>query len=168
MENCFHQNGVNGCRALASLLTSGRPFEELDFDRNGLSGIDDVAAALATNPQLETLYITDNKLNDRDAELIAQALKQNTNLHKLYLDENNITAAGFERIQTVIYDPSSLNAMEACNHTCWIDCMEGNDDYEGGNPWLDATTASTSQIVQVVVSATRGRQQRAPPERRAG
>ena len=134
LENCFHRNGVNGCRALASLLTSGRPFEEINFDRNGLSGIDDVTAALAINPQLGTLYITDNRLNDRDAELIARALKQNTNLHKLYLGENNITAAGFETIQAVIYNPSSLNAMEACNNTCYVDCVGGNDNISGLTP----------------------------------
>ena len=132
MENRFNQNGVNGCRALASLLTCGRPIERLDFDRNGLSGIDDVTAALATNPQIRVLSMTENELNDRDAELIAQALKPNTNLQQLYLGENNITATGFEKIRTAIYDPSSLNAIEACNHTCYINCVELNDDFEGG------------------------------------
>ena len=134
MENGFNQNGVNGCRALASLLMCGRPIERLDFDRNGLSGIDDVTAALATNPQIRALSMTENKLNDRDAELIAQALKPNTNLQQLYLGENNITATGFEKIRTAIYDPSSLNAIEACNHTCYINCVELNDDFEGVKP----------------------------------
>ncbi|EJK74474.1 hypothetical protein THAOC_03846, partial [Thalassiosira oceanica] len=49
MKNCFNHSDANGCRALESLMTSGRPFNWLDFGRNGLSGIDDVAAALATN-----------------------------------------------------------------------------------------------------------------------
>ena len=71
LEYCFNQHGVDGCRALASLMTCGRPFEELDFDHNGLSDIDDVAAALATNPQIGRLYMTGNELIDRDAELIA-------------------------------------------------------------------------------------------------
>ena len=31
--------------------------------------------------------MTENELNDRDAELIAQALKPNTNLQQLYLGE---------------------------------------------------------------------------------
>ncbi|EJK67451.1 hypothetical protein THAOC_11511 [Thalassiosira oceanica] len=83
LENCFNQSGVNGCRALVTLMTCGRPFEWLDFGENGLSDIDDVAAALATNPQLEKLFITGNQLNNSDAELIAQALKQNTNLQVL-------------------------------------------------------------------------------------
>ncbi|EJK54028.1 hypothetical protein THAOC_26423 [Thalassiosira oceanica] len=123
---CFNQGGVNGCRALATLMTCGRPFQTLDFSDNVLSSIDDVAAALATNPQLTELWIHDNQLNDRDAELIAQALKQNTNLQRLYLSGNSITSAGFETIRLTIYDPSSLNAMESCNHTCRIDCVEGN------------------------------------------
>ncbi|EJK59647.1 hypothetical protein THAOC_20095, partial [Thalassiosira oceanica] len=102
LDNCFNQNGVNGCRALASLLTCGRPFKTLSFSRNGLSGIDDVAAALATNPKLKNLWIHDNQLNDRDAELFAQALKQNANLHALLLDDNCITSAGFDMIGTAI------------------------------------------------------------------
>ena len=63
----------------------------------------------------------------RDAELIAQALEQNTNLLELYLEGNSITSAGFETIQAVIYNPSSLNAMGSCNHTCYVDCVE--EDY---------------------------------------
>ena len=134
MESCFDQNGVNGCRALASLMTSGRSFESLHFGHNGLSGIDDVANALAANPQLGTLYITDNRLNDRDAELIAQALKQNTNLRWLNMGRGtNFTAAGFEKMSEALFDPSSLNAMEACNHTCYVGCVERNDHYAGGN-----------------------------------
>ena len=130
LDNCFNQSEANGCGALTSLLTSGRPFGEIDFGENGLSGIDNVAAALATNPQVEALSICDNELNDRDAELITEALKQNTNLQRLYLSSNNITPAGFEGIGAAIYDPSSLNAMASCNHTCWIDCVK--DDYTGG------------------------------------
>ncbi|EJK54379.1 hypothetical protein THAOC_25998, partial [Thalassiosira oceanica] len=124
--NCFDQSNANGCRALAALMTSGRPFELLNFSANSLFDIDDVAAALATNLQLKELWINDNEINDRDAELIAQALKQNTNLHTLYLNHNRITPAGFEKIRSTIYDPSSLNTMESCNHTCYVDCVGGN------------------------------------------
>ncbi|EJK48090.1 hypothetical protein THAOC_33143 [Thalassiosira oceanica] len=127
MENCFNQSGVNGCRALATLMTCGRPFDLLNFSGNGLPDIDDVAAALSTNPQLKELFMSGNQLNDRDAELIAQALKQNTNLQVLFLRGNNITSAGFENIGTAIYDPSSLNTLESCNHTCYIDCVEQNE-----------------------------------------
>ncbi|EJK48487.1 hypothetical protein THAOC_32710 [Thalassiosira oceanica] len=129
MENCFNQDGVNGCRALTSLMTSGRPFQELDFSDNGLLGVDDAAAALATNPQLEKLFMNENQLNDRDAELIAEALKRNTILQELTLDDNSITSTGFQKLRTAIYDPSSLNAVESCNHTCYVDHMdvEGND-----------------------------------------
>ncbi|EJK59041.1 hypothetical protein THAOC_20792 [Thalassiosira oceanica] len=134
LVHCFNQSGVNGCRALAALM-NGRPFDCLDFRENGLSGIENVATALATNPQLKALRIHVNELNDRDAELIAKALDRNTKLQELYLGRNNITPAGFEKIRSTIYDPSSLNAMESCNHTCyvdcvedegWVDCMEGN------------------------------------------
>ena len=111
----------------------------IGFRRNSLSGIDDVAAALGRNPQLERLNISGNRLNDRDAELIAQALKQNTNLQKLFLKSNNITPAGIELISNALYDPSSLNAMESCNHACYVDGMEENDDYAAGNDRRDMT-----------------------------
>ncbi|EJK45968.1 hypothetical protein THAOC_35391 [Thalassiosira oceanica] len=125
LNNCFNQSDINGCRALATLLTCGRPFVALSFSRNSLSGIEDVAAALATNPQLETLRIGDNQLSDSDAGLIAEALKQNTNLQELcLLGNNSITSAGFEKILEVIYEPSSFDAVESCNHTCYIDCIE--------------------------------------------
>ena len=118
---------ANGCRALALLMMSGKSFETLDFGYNELSVIDDVTAALGSNPCLEKLNMVENELNDRDAGLIAQVLTKNTNLKELYLTQNNITSAGIESIQAVIYDPSSLNAMESCNHTCYIDCVTGND-----------------------------------------
>ncbi|EJK77544.1 hypothetical protein THAOC_00618, partial [Thalassiosira oceanica] len=92
LDSCFGQNGANGCRALATLIKCGRHLMRIEFCENGLSGIDDVAAALATNPQLEKLCITENQLDDSDAELIAHALKQNTNLQALSLDGNNITS----------------------------------------------------------------------------
>ncbi|EJK57832.1 hypothetical protein THAOC_22088 [Thalassiosira oceanica] len=98
LANCFNQSGANGCRALAALMASGRSFQELDFSENSLWGVDDVATALATNPQLDRLWICGNELNDRDAELIAQALKQNTNLQELNLGDSNMTRTGFEKI----------------------------------------------------------------------
>ncbi|EJK69811.1 hypothetical protein THAOC_08892 [Thalassiosira oceanica] len=130
LENYFNQSGVNGCRALATLMAGRRLFDLLNFSDNGLSSIDDVAAALATNLQLKELWINDNELNDRDAELIAEALKQNTNLQVLYLIDligcSNMTPTGFQKLRTAIYDPSSLNAVESCNHTCHVDCAGGN------------------------------------------
>ena len=128
LQECFNQEGVDSCRALTSLMTSGRSFERLVFSGNGLSGIDDVSTtALATDPYLNTFDIHGNDLNDRDAELIAQALKYNTNLQRMTLRGNSITRAGFERLRASIYNPSSFEAMESCNHTCWVDCVEGND-----------------------------------------
>ena len=126
LENCFDQSEANGCRALASLMMCGRHLTRIDFSDNRLSSVDYVAAALATNPQLEELNLIANDLNDSDAELIAGALKQNTILRLLDLRRNNmITAIGIEKIETAIYDPSSLNAMASCNHTCYIDIGGG-------------------------------------------
>ena len=132
LANCINRSDINGCRALASLMMCGRPLKIVDFRDNGLSGIDDVAAALATNPQLKELWIRDNEFNDGDAELIAEALKQNTNLQSLYMrGNNNITPTGFEKIRTAIYNPLSLNGVASCNHTCWVDCIRDNDQFVG-------------------------------------
>ena len=120
LRDCFGQEGANGSRALTTLMASGRPFHMLDFDFNGLSGIHDVAAALTTNPPIKILNLSRNELHDSDAELIAQALKHNTNLREFYINGNKITSSGFDKIRATIYDPSSLKAMESCNHTCWV------------------------------------------------
>ena len=114
LQRCFNQEGVNACRALVSLLTSGRSFRLLDF---------------GTNPQIEILFMNGNELKDRGAGMIAQALVKNTNQLQLDIGRNSITNAGLERIRTALYDPSSLNAMESCNHTCWVAGIAGNDRY---------------------------------------
>ena len=123
LQRCFNQEGVNACRALLSLLTSGRSFRLLDFNENGLSGIED------TNPQIEILYMNGNELKDRGAGMIAQALMKNTNLLQLDIGRNSITNTGLQRIRTALYDPSNLNAIQSCNHTCWVAGVAGNDRY---------------------------------------
>ena len=125
LRHCFNRPSwegrrANGSRALTTLMTSGKHFHKLDFEHNVLSGIDDVAAALTTNPPIKILNLSGNELNDSDAELIAQALKHNTNLREFYISRNKFTSAGLNKIRATIYDPSSLKSMESSNHTCWV------------------------------------------------
>ena len=64
--------------------------------------------------------MSNNNLNDDDAVLIARALKHNTNLKDLWLDDNDITEVGRSALCKAIYDPTGLNSLSDCNHTCRI------------------------------------------------
>lgn len=66
------------------------------------------------------LFLSGNKLNDNDARLIAKALKMNSNLTDLYLFDNDISDFGYHALSKAVYDPTSLNAIYNCNHSCQI------------------------------------------------
>ena len=75
---------------------------------------------LATNPNLEELYLRNNNFNDDDAIAFAEALRSNTHLKSLDLTLNNFTNTGYQIFLKAIFDPSSLNSVAGCNHTCQI------------------------------------------------
>jgi hypothetical protein len=73
--------------------------------------------------------LANNNLNDEDARLIARALKHNTNLEELWLGDNDFSEilydngtreVGSNALCKAIYDPTSLNSVADCNHTCFI------------------------------------------------
>ena len=74
------------------------------------------------------LCLAKNNLNDEDARLIAHALKHNTNLQFISLDGNNITGIGEEALGKAIYNPTSLNSLSDCNHTCRIHGLNWSAD----------------------------------------
>jgi len=112
-----------------------------DLDRNNIitGGGTEIPDYIAMNPPLKILYLQNNKLNDDDATLIARALKQNTNLQSLLLGGNNITAFGIEALYKAIYDPTKLNTLAGCNHTCNIEGCR----IEGSNCFNDANLENT-------------------------
>ena len=69
-----------------------------------------------------------NNLNDEDARLIARALRCNTNLQYFALMENNFTEVGHNALGKAIYNPTSLNSMSDCNHTCRILVINWDED----------------------------------------
>jgi len=123
LENCLGGD-INGYDALCYLLASGKSFEFecIDIERNNIHTMGGTAIPdyIARNPPLRTLLLSDNKLNDEDATFIARALKQNTNLKNIYLYGNDITNIGKEALSKAMYDPTSLNTVYDCNHTCQI------------------------------------------------
>ena len=129
LENCFGGD-VIGYHILQSLLISDKNFAEIDLERNNIRTGGDTATPdyLATNPPLKKLYLANNNLNDEDARLIARALKRNTNLEELWLDDDDITEVGVNALSNVVYDPTSLNTLEGCNHKCHIHGLIWSDD----------------------------------------
>ena len=123
IENCLVGDGINSCyEVLRQIFASDRTWGELDLEGNNIQTKGDTAIPnyIASNPPLKNLYLARNKLNDNDAILIARALKGNTNLKQLRLYDNNITHIGKEALSKAVYDPTSLNSMSDCNHTCIV------------------------------------------------
>ncbi|EJK64899.1 hypothetical protein THAOC_14313, partial [Thalassiosira oceanica] len=92
-----------------------------------------ISSSIRRNHALERLlWIGIQIPSDDQADLLMQSLIENRAIKDIRLEKcfnlsnNSITSAGFEKIRSTIYDPSSLNAMESCNHTCYVDCMGGN------------------------------------------
>ena len=121
LESCF-DGEIIGYDVLCYLLASGKSFQHIDFEGNEIEtgGGSAIPDYIASNSPLKHLFLSDNKLDDSDAILIARALKHNTNLERLHLDKNNFTDIGKEALCKAVYDPTSLNAVSDCNHSCAI------------------------------------------------
>ena len=127
LENCLCGD-VNSYELVRPLFASDKIWDLLDLERNNIitEGDTTIPDYITSNPPLNYLYLEGNKLNDEDAILIANALKKNTNLKDLRLGDNDITDIGKEALLKAVYDPTSLNSMSDCNHTCRID-LDGID-----------------------------------------
>ena len=91
-----------------------------DIGSGGGGGATIVSQFLASNPSMETLNLSNNNFNDRDADIIAQGLSssKNTNLKLLYMSNNPILEVGKRALLKAIFDTTSLNATIDSNHTC--------------------------------------------------
>jgi hypothetical protein len=122
LENCLLGEDINGYDVLCYLLTSGKSFEFIEFDKNNIctGGGTAIPDYIATNPPTTRLHLTYNQLNDNDAILIARALKQNNILREIRIGGNMITHIGKEALLKAVYDPTSLNSISDSNHSCHI------------------------------------------------
>jgi len=141
LEGCLGGD-INGYDVLCYLIDSGKNFHSIDLENNNIrtGGGTAISDYITRNAPLCYLLLSNNDLNDDDALLIAEALKYNTNLQSLLLGGNNITSLGIEALYKVIYDPTNLNTLAGCNHTCNIEgCrIEGSDFFNDAN--LDNTS----------------------------
>jgi len=130
LENVAGVN-INGYEVLCSLLDQNeKSFSHIDVERNNIETGGDTTIsdyiAISDRP-LSRLYLADNQLNDHDAKLMARALRQNTCLQEIRLGDNNITNIGKEALLKAVYDPTSLNTLADCNHTCSIEGISFDD-----------------------------------------
>ncbi|EJK45364.1 hypothetical protein THAOC_36023 [Thalassiosira oceanica] len=111
---------------------------EVNLAGNGIKSNGDrcIAEFLSTNPQLRSLYLERNQLNDHDALHIGLALQSNTNLTYLDLDDNMLTENGKKAVHCLAFFGVSrsdlskmnsdtvieinLNTVSDANHTCEI------------------------------------------------
>ncbi|KAK1742765.1 hypothetical protein QTG54_006362 [Skeletonema marinoi] len=91
-----------------------------DISADGSCSIIAIADCLATNPPLQELFLAGNKLNDDDAEFIAEGLRTNTNLKKIDLRDNAIGRLGCKALFKAIFNDENLNSVSSSNHTCDI------------------------------------------------
>ena len=116
---------IDGYGMLCSIMAAGaNKLKSIDLSRNDIrtEGSTFIADFLATNPILEKLVLWGNKLDDNDANSIANALKHNTNLRILDIyPSGDITDAGWDLFLKAEFDSTSLNSAAESNHTFYID-----------------------------------------------
>ncbi|KAL7527971.1 hypothetical protein ACHAXR_004415 [Thalassiosira sp. AJA248-18] len=142
---------------LCSIMTAGASkLKKVEFGSNSIStgGSTFISDFLVTNPPLEYLELTKNRLDDKDAISIAGALKHNTNLHYLDLDGNSITDLGWKALHKAEFDGKSLTSAADSNHACVIinsEFVEINRDLETDEPFR--RSALRSKKIYSVLSA---------------
>ena len=120
LENCFGVEGNIGYDVLCSLFASGSGIKSMDLEGNSINtgSCTAIPDYITRNTPLTSLFLANNNLNDEDAVLIAKALKCNNNLRSLRLQRNGISNVGIDAMKKAFYDPTSLNSLSDCNHTC--------------------------------------------------
>jgi len=142
LENCLRNGDMNSYEVLRPIFAGGtKNWIRIDLESNNIQTKGDTAIPdyIASNPSLKNLFLAGNKLNDNDATLIASALKGNTNLERLRLDLNDLTDIGKDALSKAVYDPTSLNSVSGCNHTCNFE-LDGID--KGWPPFCNNTGPS--------------------------
>lgn len=126
LENCDLGCNVDALKALLSSLHEKRL--DIGLSNNQMwfkkGAVETLVEFLSSNPKLDELWISNNSLSDEYAIKISEALKGNTNLVKLNVHANNFTNRGKLAFRKLVYDDSSLAAVQASNHTIRHLCVE--------------------------------------------
>ena len=90
---------------------------DLNMCRIGTNGAIQLAAIFATNTTLTHVMLQENDIGDEGAVAIGYMLKhKNRTLKEIILDTNDVSPYGQRALRNAIYDDTSFNAMEKCNH----------------------------------------------------
>jgi len=126
------EDDVNGYHMLSRLLSvsewentvNGELYSDLiAFTDNNVRtlGRTCISDFIAANLPLGSLNLSNNYLNDIDADLIAESLRVNTKLKSINLGGNHITSVGIDALKRAIFNTSSLKTIDVdSNHMCSI------------------------------------------------
>jgi len=116
-DNCSLSNNtilekiLEGCASLRMVSICN---EQL-----GREGVAAVADFIRCNHSTEIMSLRKNNISDNDTLVLASALKENTNITKLILTGNDYTEEGEKALLKALYDPTSMDSIVECNHTCF-------------------------------------------------
>mmetsp|Transcript_22391 Transcript_22391/g.32012 ORF Transcript_22391/g.32012 Transcript_22391/m.32012 type:complete len:469 (-) Transcript_22391:2092-3498(-) len=117
LSECSIGNNVS---ALSDILHSGIKSLGLGCNEIGSQGGFIIASYLTSNPPMESISLERNQLNDTDVIYFANSLKTNTRLSQLTLSANKFTLVGVKLLFNEIFNPTTLNDVVDCNHTCTL------------------------------------------------
>jgi len=122
-----------------------RKVRELDFKSMGWGDSEalQLAAALPSFPNLETLHLTGNKIGDAGAEAIVGALA-NSQLHSLDLSDNGIGRAGAAKLAASLAGAADLAFLYAFANPF---CSEEDARWQVVNAWKAAGKAKESLVL---------------------
>jgi Ran GTPase-activating protein (RanGAP) involved in mRNA processing and transport len=109
--------GVQSARQVAAIVESeGCVLRKLDLsfqrlDAGSRLDISLIAPALQKNTSLHIIELTNNSLDDHDAEIFAQAMCENSTLQELFLARNKFTDSGIALIAAKLPQMSGLKKL---------------------------------------------------------
>ncbi|KAL7499371.1 hypothetical protein ACHAWT_007386 [Skeletonema menzelii] len=115
LRECSMGNNVS---AISNILHSGIKHLFLGCNEIGSQGGFIIASYLTSNPPMESMNLERNQLNDTDIIHFANSLKTNTRLRQLTLSANKFSLVGVKLLFHEIFNPTTLNNVADCNHTC--------------------------------------------------
>ena len=117
---CECQLGYN-VNALSDMLHAGMKELRLGSNKIGTQSGFIIASFLSSNPPtIVNLNLERNEFDDGDIIHFASSLRTNTRLRQLTLSANKFSIVGVKSIFKEIFNPTTLNAVADCNHTCTL------------------------------------------------
>ena len=121
----LQQCGMSDTSLLRTFLAgcSRSRIKVIDLEDNEITSQGAIAISdyISTNPvRLQAIFLNNNNISDGDVEAFVSALRLNTRLLIIELKNNDMTEQGWQFIQKVLFDATTMNSILDCNHTCLI------------------------------------------------